>query len=115
MLKITKPWGYEEIFAHTDKYVGKIIHIDEGHRLSYQYHVNKSESIYVLHGVLLVMYQDELKIYHEGESFDIPNNTNHRFIAYGDNPEAFGPVDLIEVSTPELDDVVRLEDDYGRN
>ena len=107
---IKKPWGYEKLWAHTDKYVGKFLHIKAQHRLSKQYHNIKDESVYVLSGVLH-LYTNHYETHHEyreGESFRIEPGQIHRFEA-GEEP-----VDLIEVSTPELDDVVRLEDDYNR-
>ena len=107
---IEKPWGYEKIWAHTDKYVGKLLHIKAGHRLSKQYHNIKDESVYVLKGTL-DLYTSHHEVHHEirqGESFRIEPGSVHRF---GTREES---VDLIEVSTPELDDVVRLEDDYNR-
>ena len=109
---ILKPWGWEKLWAHTDKYVGKILHINPGHRLSKQYHNVKDETIFVMSGVLK-LYTTEHEIEHtmsEGMSCRIQPNTIHRFEA----PEGGEPVVLLEASTPELDDVVRLEDDYNR-
>ena len=112
VVRVTKPWGYELIWAHTDRYVGKIIHIDAGHALSYQFHRKKEETIYVMRGTLtLHVSEDEsparVLTLKEGEAFHIPPGLRHRF-------EAKTAVDLLETSTPELDDVVRLEDRYGR-
>ena len=112
VVRVPKPWGYELIWAHTDRYVGKIIHIDAGHALSYQFHRKKEETIYVMKGTLtLHVSEDEsaarVVTLNEGEAFHIPPGLRHRF-------EAKSAVDLIETSTPELDDVVRLEDRYGR-
>jgi mannose-6-phosphate isomerase-like protein (cupin superfamily) len=108
-----KPWGYELLWSHTDHYAGKIIHIEAGKRLSLQYHDDKHESILVIRGALLLHTGrgDDARIVElsERESADIPAGTIHRFEA---PPSA--SVDLIEVSTPQLDDVVRLEDDYDR-
>lgn len=108
-----KPWGHELLWTLTDHYAGKIIHIDAGQRLSLQYHDDKHESILVIRGTLLLNLgrdEDALVVeMAEGESADIPAGTIHRFEA-----PASGSVDLIEVSTPQLDDVVRLEDDYDR-
>jgi mannose-6-phosphate isomerase-like protein (cupin superfamily) len=108
---VEKPWGYEIIWAHTDRYVGKILHIRKGECLSYQYHRVKDETIRVLSGVL------ELDLERDGEreklrltpdeSLHIVPRMKHRMIAVED-------CDVLEVSTPELDDVVRLEDRYGR-
>ena len=112
MRTVDKPWGHELIWAHTDRYVGKILHIKKGESLSLQYHRKKDETIMVLAGRLLFEH------YAEGEPptktelgarhpFHIVPGTRHRMTAIED-------CDLLEVSTPELDDVVRLEDRYGR-
>jgi len=108
---VEKPWGYEIIWAHTDRYVGKILHIRKGECLSYQYHRVKDETIRVLSGIL------DLDLERDGEreklrlapdeSLHIVPRMKHRMIAVED-------CDVLEVSTPELDDVVRLEDRYGR-
>jgi mannose-6-phosphate isomerase-like protein (cupin superfamily) len=109
--RVPKPWGYELIFAHTDRYVGKVLHVDQGHSLSLQYHEMKDETLYVVRGELkLTIEQDgdrrELRL-REGEAFHIPPRMIHRM-------EAIVDTDVAEVSTTELDDVVRLEDRYGR-
>ena len=113
MKTIQKPWGSEIIWAETARYAGKILIIDKGHRLSRQYHEKKEESIYVVGGRLrLEIGQNEnltVKNLDVGESYHVEPNTIHRFCAEDTN------VVLFEVSTPELDDVVRLEDDYSRN
>ena len=109
---ILKPWGWEKLWAYSDNYVGKILHINPGHRLSLQYHEVKDETIHVLSGVLL-LYMNEFQIEHTlsaGMSVRIHPNTIHRFEAPADGD----PVVLLEASTPELDDVVRIEDDYNR-
>ena len=111
-LKIIKPWGYEEIFANTEKYIGKFIFIKKGCRLSRQYHVQKDESITVVSGVVSVEYGEkanDVLVMESGYSARIKPGTVHRFCA------SSGDVLLVEVSTPEMDDVVRLEDDYGRS
>lgn len=109
--RIPKPWGYEVIWAHTDRYVGKILHIEAGHLLSLQYHNKKDESIYVLKGEIILRLQQEGTLIErrvaEGESFHISPRLVHQF-------EAVTTADLLEASTPELDDVVRLKDKYGR-
>ncbi|PYP10130.1 MAG: cupin [Gemmatimonadetes bacterium] len=109
--RVEKPWGYELIWAKADRYVGKILHIDPGHVLSLQYHNKKDESIYVLSGeIILRIQQDETLIERRvraGEAFHIPPKQIHQF-------EAIVVTDLLEASTPELDDVVRLKDRYGR-
>jgi mannose-6-phosphate isomerase len=108
-----KPWGYELLWSHTDHYAGKVIHINAGRRLSLQYHEQKNESVLVLSGTLMLhLGQGEDSRIIElspGESHDIPVGGIHRFEAPPDTD-----VEIIEVSTPELDDVVRLEDDYNR-
>ena len=110
--KINKPWGFEIIWSHCDKFVGKILHINKGHKLSRQYHKIKEETIIVQQGLLtleLGAKQYKKKIYlGPGESFHITPNTVHRFCA--DKNDAV----LYEVSTPELNDVIRIEDDYDR-
>lgn len=106
-----KPWGHEVIWAKTDKYVGKLLVIQPNQRLSLQYHEKKEETIYVLEGMLQVWDTDndnEYKVYGTGSTFHVIPNQVHRFGAGDDE------VKLIEVSTPELDDVVRLSDDYSR-
>lgn len=110
--RVDKPWGYELIWAHTGRYVGKILHINAGAALSYQYHRVKEETIYVLRGALQLHVAEgdaspRVVELGEGESFHITPGLRHRF-------EALSEVDLLEASTPELDDVVRLEDRYGR-
>ena len=109
--RVPKPWGYELIFAKTDRYVGKILHINRGESLSLQYHEIKEETLYVVDGELrLTVEQDgdrrEVTL-RKGEAFHIPPRMIHRM-------EAIADTDVAEVSTPELDDVVRLEDRYGR-
>tara|TARA_R100000655_G_scaffold106197_1_gene155197 strand:+ start:941 stop:1288 length:348 start_codon:yes stop_codon:yes gene_type:complete len=110
--RIEKPWGYEEIWAHTDKYVGKLLHITKGHRLSEQYHEVKDETIYVLDGVLQLEIGggEEVLYLLRGDCYRIKPGLVHRFVA----PENGSDVRLMEVSTPELDDVVRTQDDYNR-
>ena len=111
---VEKPWGHEEIIVHTDKYVMKKLFIKAGHRLSKQFHVKKDETIYVSKGLLLLDLSDApgesniLKL-KEGKSWRIVPKTVHRFTAPEDQN-----VELFEVSTPELDDIIRLQDDYGR-
>lgn len=111
---VEKPWGHEEIIVHTDKYVMKKLWINEGQRLSRQFHVKKDETIFVSKGTLLLdlstndLESNVMKL-EEGQSWRIVPKTIHRFTAPSDRP-----VELFEVSTPELDDVVRLSDDYGR-
>jgi len=109
---IPKPWGYELIFAHTERYVGKILHINKGESLSLQFHEMKEETLYVVDGELKLTIECEgdrrVLPLRKGESFHIPPRLIHRM-------EAVEDTDVAEVSTPELDDVVRLEDRYGRS
>jgi mannose-6-phosphate isomerase len=109
---VQKPWGHEEIWAHTDRYAGKILHIRAGFRLSLQHHRQKDETIRLLRGLLDLELEDEggtlrtLRLT-PGEAMRILPGRRHRMAAVED-------CDVIEVSTPELDDVVRHEDDFGR-
>jgi quercetin dioxygenase-like cupin family protein len=109
---VPKPWGHEIIWARTDRYVGKILHIKAGHALSVQYHERKDETVYLLRGELAywVRLGDEplrdMRL-REGDAFRITPGTVHYM-------EAVTDCDVLEASTPELDDVVRLEDRYGR-
>lgn len=110
MRRIEKPWGFEIIWAETDQYVGKLLHIKAGHKLSKQYHQIKEETVYVTNGILHNYEADgSITKISPGGSLHIAPKQIHRF---GAN-ESF--VELIEVSTNYLDDVVRLEDDYGRD
>jgi mannose-6-phosphate isomerase len=109
---VLKPWGHEIIFAVTKDYVGKLLVIREGHQLSLQFHKVKEETIYLHRGEMLLTFESEtgelsevtLK---EGQSHHIPPNRKHRMKAVKD-------CEVFEVSTPHLEDVVRLEDSYGR-
>jgi mannose-6-phosphate isomerase-like protein (cupin superfamily) len=110
--RVEKPWGYELRWAITDRYLGKLIHINRGQSLSLQYHVQKDESIFVGGGVLDLLLEDDsgtVNIYRltPGMSARIRAGRRHRFVAVEDT-------DLFEVSSPEIDDVVRIEDAYGR-
>jgi mannose-6-phosphate isomerase len=109
---VQKPWGHETIWAHTDRYVGKILHIKAGEALSVQYHERKDETVYLLSGELIyrvALEGEELQDVRlrQGESFRIVPHTVHQM-------EAVTDCDVLEASTPELDDVVRLTDRYGR-
>lgn len=110
--RVDKPWGYELIIAVTDRYVGKVLHIDAGQALSLQYHERKDETFFVHSGEidLTVEENGELRVrkLRVGESYHVVPPTRHRMVA---GPEG---CELFEVSTPELADVVRLEDRYGR-
>ena len=109
--RVDKPWGYELRFARTDRYAGKVLFIEAGAQLSLQYHDVKDEAFFVQSGTLdLVLGRgDEQRVVRmePGSSHHIVPKTVHRFRAVTD-------VLLFEVSTPELEDVVRLEDDFGR-
>jgi mannose-6-phosphate isomerase len=110
--RVDKPWGHEIIWANTDRYVGKVLHVKAGHALSLQYHERKDETIHLLHGRMRFWAgpsADALEevALGEGESYRIRPGTVHRM-------EAITDVDILEASTPDLDDVVRLEDRYGR-
>ncbi len=109
---VSKPWGHEVIFAATKDYVGKILVIKAGHRLSLQFHKVKEETIYLQSGDLSFQIENDSGVIEEhkmkaGESFHILPNRKHRMIAITD-------CEIFEVSTPHLEDVVRLEDNYGR-
>jgi len=109
---VAKPWGWELIWAETERYVGKILHIEAGHALSLQYHERKDETIYVLSGRMAFEHGPaggELArvVLAPGESFHITPGLRHRMVAET-------TCEVLEASTPELDDVVRLEDRYGR-
>lgn len=119
--RVPKPWGHETIWAHTDHYVGKILHIDAGEALSVQYHNVKDETVYLLSGQLIYRVwnlpvqggvlpdestAEEVKL-ELGQAFRITPFTVHQM-------EAITDCDILEVSTPELGDVVRLSDRYGR-
>ena len=111
---VKKPWGHEEIWAHTEKYVGKILYINPNSKLSLQYHQEKEETIRVLKGTLYLHHEvkgtKDITVTRlvEGDVYHVPVGTVHRFEA-GDEA-----VELVEVSTPQLNDVVRLQDDYQR-
>ena len=110
--RVDKPWGHELIWAHTDRYVGKILQIETGKRLSLQHHEVKDEWLYVLSGRLLLTLENDDGAVEEielgpGASVHVPTRRRHRYAA-------IETCRLIEVSTPELLDVVRLEDDFGR-
>lgn len=111
MTRIDKPWGHETIFARTDQYVGKIIQIEPGEALSLQYHEIKEETILVIEGEmdLEIREDDTVHVYRlgSGMAYHIPPGTIHRFLTESG-------CRIVEVSTPFLEDVVRLQDRYGR-
>jgi mannose-6-phosphate isomerase-like protein (cupin superfamily) len=111
--RVEKPWGHETIWAHTDRYVGKILHIKAGEALSVQYHERKDETVYLLTGEMIYwvkldgdadLKDQQLRV---GDAFRITPGTVHYMQAVTD-------CDVLEASTPELDDVVRINDRYGR-
>ena len=113
VVHVPKPWGHETVWAHSERYVGKILHIRAGQELSVQYHNRKDETVYLLSGEIVYRVQRQgtddlddvqLKL---GESFRIKPGTIHQMVALTD-------CDVLEVSTPEVDDIVRLSDKYGR-
>jgi mannose-6-phosphate isomerase-like protein (cupin superfamily) len=109
---VDKPWGHELIWAHTDRYVGKILHVRAGEALSLQYHRVKDETIMVISGRIQLVYFAEgepprSRELSPREPFHVTPGMRHRMLALEDS-------DVLEVSTPELEDVVRLEDRYGR-
>jgi mannose-6-phosphate isomerase-like protein (cupin superfamily) len=111
--RVDKPWGYELRWAITDRYLGKVLHINSGEALSLQYHNRKDESILVISGAMDLDLDDEQGVLRRhrmlpGDSRRIQPGCRHRMTAVED-------CDVFEVSTPDLDDVVRLEDRYGRS
>ena len=110
--RVEKPWGHELIWAQTDRYVGKILVIETGRRLSLQKHAEKDEWILVREGRLRLFLEDDDGVVRAtelgpGEDRHVPTGRIHRY-------EAIERCELVEVSTPELDDVIRIEDDFGR-
>ena len=110
--RVPKPWGHELIWAHTDRYVGKVLVIETGKRLSLQKHAVKDEAIYVVSGRLRLHLEDDDGVVRveeigPGEHRRVVTGRIHRY-------EAIERCEILEVSTPELDDVIRLEDDFGR-
>tara|TARA_Y100001949_G_scaffold176358_2_gene189174 strand:- start:569 stop:931 length:363 start_codon:yes stop_codon:yes gene_type:complete len=109
--RVEKPWGHEVHWAKTDRYVGKIIHVNAGHSLSLQYHEQKDETILLWSGKIALDVEEAGRLVRRemvpGDRFHITPGTVHRMTAIDDS-------EIIEVSTPELDDVIRLKDNYGR-
>jgi len=109
---VKKPWGWENRFAVTDKYLGKVIHINSGEMLSLQYHRQKDETLLVVKGAMDLQLENdrgqmETHRLTPGMSRRVIPGRKHRMIGVED-------CEFFEVSTPEIDDVVRLEDKYGR-
>ena len=110
--KVDKPWGHELIWAHTERYIGKILHVKAGHSLSLQYHERKDETIFLLRGRMRFFVGSSRETlrevpFQEGDSYHIKPGTVHRM-------EAITDVDMLEASTSDMEDVIRLEDRYGR-
>jgi mannose-6-phosphate isomerase-like protein (cupin superfamily) len=111
--RVEKPWGWELIWAHADAYVGKVLFVRAGHSLSLQFHREKDESWYVESGRAKLELGEtgnavlKAEVVSTGACFRYRPGTVHRLTALEDTT-------IIEVSTPQLDDVVRLEDAYGR-
>jgi mannose-6-phosphate isomerase len=110
--RVEKPWGHELIWARTDRYVGKILHVKAGEVLSRQFHNSKDETMHVLRGELILRLGDGAEASEQrmrpGESIHIPAKLIHQIEAVIDS-------DVLEASTPELDDLVRVSDRYGRS
>lgn len=110
--RVPKPWGHELWFAQTDRYAGKLLHVDAGHRLSLQYHEHKDETSYLLAGRLLLTQGADRERLTEREIGPGAVWRNEPRMVH--TIEALDDAVVLEVSTPELDDVVRLVDRYGR-
>lgn len=111
-VRIEKPWGYEIWYAWTERYVGKLIHVNRGGKLSLQYHRRKDETSYLLRGRLLLTRGPSLEaltVTEIGAGYAWRNRPGEIHTI-----EGLDDADVLEVSTPELDDVVRLRDLYGR-
>ncbi len=110
--RIEKPWGYEIVFAHTGRYLGKLLLIRKGEQLSLQFHREKDEVVYLHEGRIELEIGDpggnlDVEVVSPGHAFHLEPGVVHRWRALEDST-------VLEVSTSELDDVVRLEDRYGR-
>jgi mannose-6-phosphate isomerase-like protein (cupin superfamily) len=110
--RIEKPWGYEIVFAHSERYAGKVIFVRAGEQLSLQFHRTKDETVYVQSGRIELEIGDpggtlDTEVVGPGHAFRLRPGVVHRWRALEDAV-------VLEASTPELDDVVRLEDRYGR-
>jgi mannose-6-phosphate isomerase len=110
--RVVKPWGYELWYALTERYAGKLLHVERGHRLSLQFHERKDESCYLLSGRLLLMQGSSVE--HLTERVIDPGAVWRNRPGDVHTIEALEDSDVLEVSTPDLDDVVRLSDNYGR-
>ncbi len=110
--RVDKPWGHELWWAHTDRYVGKVLNVRAGHSLSLQYHERKDETLHLWSGELTLVVDEgsglEEHRMRPGESYRVKPLVRHRLVAVTDCV-------VLEASTPEVEDVVRLEDAYGRS
>jgi quercetin dioxygenase-like cupin family protein len=109
---VKKPWGEEIWFANSDKYAGKLLKIAKGHRFSLQYHSKKEETQYLIKGKAIVTFGTEKEhlnktVLNVGDKFHVPAGMIHRV-------EAIEDCEVVEVSTPDLNDIIKIEDDYGR-
>jgi len=104
---VDKPWGREVWYAHNDRYAGKVLEVTAGHLLSLQKHEVKHETLFLQSGRMLFTHGEQVFEWLPGEAIEIPPGTVHRMEAIEDSV-------ILEVSTPQLEDVVRLEDRYGR-
>lgn len=111
MRRVPKPWGEEIIFAETARYAGKVLVVKAGEILSLQFHHRKDETLYLYRGRLRLWIEEEGRLVEKamipGDACRVRPGTRHRMEAIEDS-------EIFEVSTPEMDDVVRLEDRYGR-
>ena len=109
--RVEKPWGYELWWAQTERYVGKLLHVKAGSQLSLQYHVRKDETIHLFAGEMVLVLEEGGRLVDPpmapGQSYRVKPGTVHRMRAVSD-------CDVLEVSTPEVEDVVRVQDDFGR-
>jgi mannose-6-phosphate isomerase len=111
--RVEKPWGHELWWAQTERYVGKLLHVKAGHQLSLQFHERKDETIHLWSGELRLALDErdgsglQEHVLSVGDSYHVRPGVVHRMIAVTD-------CDILEVSTPEVEDVVRLQDSYGR-
>ena len=110
--RIEKPWGYELIWAQTDEYVGKVVHVRAGEALSLQFHEEKDETLFLLRGQVTLEIGPGVNslqrvLIEEGEAFRIRPGVLHRVVAETE-------VEILEASTPEMDDIIRVRDRYGR-
>lgn len=111
--RIEKPWGYELIWAQTDEYVGKVVHVRAGEALSLQFHEEKDETLFLLRGQVTLEIGPGVNslqrvLIEEGEAFRIRPGVLHRVVAETE-------VEILEASTPEMDDIIRVRDRYGRS